>query len=346
MNKFCSTILCGLMVAPVAAQAEVEFGGEVVLGYGETAGTGSAYGIVTLNATDTQTIGSVDLTWSVQARGRTDQDDIGKLDADNLDASVELDFGTGGKLGLSTFSENPADFPWADGELFNRGSIGVMPTIAPRFDGVADTQIAAGAKSDPDLLLTYSNKFGKVGVDLVANPLGTFDGTEVAGVAKVEGTLKLPTSMGIYSVRVNDLKDAEMQVVFPMPKQGLTLIARHAINEGDWDDSRTNLVAMYRTKDMGIFKGAMLTHAMDANNKRTVLNLNFGYDDFGFKIAGDTDGDMAVEASYAFTENTSLLVGWDNGHDARNGFDDAAIPAPAFAPARDSAFEVAFVHSF
>lgn len=52
MNKFCSTILCGLLVAPLAAQAEVKFGGEVVLGYGETDGAGGAYGLVTLNDVD------------------------------------------------------------------------------------------------------------------------------------------------------------------------------------------------------------------------------------------------------------------------------------------------------
>lgn len=195
-------------------------------------------------------------------------------------------------------------------------------------------------------MLNYSNKFGKLGVEILANPLGTFDGTEVAGAAKVEATLKYPTSKGIYSVRLNDQKDVELQVVLPLREQGLTLIACHAINEGDWDDSRSNLIAMYRAKNMGVFKGGMIAHAMEDGNQRTVLNLNFGYEDFGLKLAGDTDGDFAVEGSYAFSEATSVKFGWDNGHDAFNGFDDSAIPAPVFAPARGSAFEVALVHTF
>jgi len=76
------------------------------------------------------------------------------------------------------------------------------------------------------------------------------------------------------------------------------------------------------------------------------LNLTFGADAWEVKLAGDTDGDFALEGSYAFSENSSLLFGWDNGHDMMEGFDDAAFPAPVFAAPRGSAFEIAYVHRF
>lgn len=353
MNKFCSTLIGSVMLMPAAAYADPTFGAQLVLGYGEVEGEGDSYAIVTSTVTDTHVFDSgVELTWNLRARGRTDRDDLGALDADNIDASLEADFGAAGKVGLTTFAQPVHDFPWADGELFNRGSIGVMPVIRKRYDGVADSQFDRPFnKVDPDLLLTYSNRFGPVAFDLVANPLGTWNGTDeddlISGpVPLIEGKLTLPTDYGIYSIAVNDLHDAELQAVYPMRDIGLTLIARHSINEGDWTDSRTNLAAMYRAKNMGIFKGAMLAYATDDTADRAMLGLTFGYEALSVKVAGDTDGDMAIEGDYAFSDATSFMFGWDNGHDAMEGFNDAAFPAPVFAPARGSAFEVALVHNF
>lgn len=351
MNVLNKAAILGIAMLPAMAQAEVKFGGEAVLGYGEIDGKGDGYGILSLTGTDTYEFDSgVKLTWNLRARGRTDQDDIGQVDDNNLDGSVEIDFGAGGKFGLTTFNDF-GQYPWADGDLYNRGSVGVFPVIKKRYDGVADSQFnSKREKVDPDLLLTYSNRIGKVGVDIVANPMATWDGNEESEMAgkfpTLEGKLTLPTKMGIYSIAYNNVEDAELQAVFPVRSLGVTIIGRRSINEGDWSDARNNLAVMYRAKNMGVFKGLMLAHAWDDAANRTMLNLAFGGEKWEVKVAGDSDKDFAVEGSYAFTDKASFKFGWDNGHDFREGFSDASFPAPVFAPARKSAFEAAFVYKF
>lgn len=362
MKKLLKTICCGALLLPAAAQAEVKFGGQAVLGYGEIDGVGEAYGIVDLTASNEYDLGGTKLDWKLRGRVRSDQDDIGKVEANNIDASIGFDFGAGGKLGFTTFIETYDQKPWADGDLYNRGSVGVFPVLQKRYDGVRDSQFTAGGpggqKVDPDLLLTYSNRFGSVGFDFAWNVLGTWDGFERSEMADgaeefalAEVKFTLPTEgYGIYSLELNDIGDAQAQVVYPMREKGLTFIARHSINEGQFDQYRTNLAVVYRPKDMGLFKGAFLAHALNDTTSRSVLSLAFGDDKWEVKIAGDTDGDYALEGAYNFTEQTALQFGWDNGFDNAggpgNGFDDDAFPAPVFAAGRGSAFEVAFVHKF
>lgn len=347
---------------PLAAQAEVELGGQVVLGYGEVGGVGDSYGILSTTIADSFELDNgTKFSWEARLRGRTDQDYLSGVDDSNFDVSAEFDFGTGGVLRLTTYNDID-QYPWADGELFNRGSVGVFPVIQKQYDGVTDSQFTAGGpggeKVDPDLLLTYSVDIGRVGFELNANVLGTWDGyerSEMTGggesIAIAEAKFTLPTrGYGIYSLMVNDIGDAEAQVVYPMRERGITLIGRYSINEGNFDEYRGNLTALYRPQDMGVFKGVFFAHAFNDSAKRSALGLTFGQDNWEFKVAGDTDGDVAVEGSYALTDSASLMFGWDNGFDNTggpgDGFDDDAFPAPVFAAGRDEAFEVAFVYNF
>lgn len=368
MKYFCGTIVCGMLVLPNVAPAEMKFGGEVVLGYGDVDkgpidhGTQGSYGILDLTLENEHDLGGVGLKWNLRGRGRSDQDDIGKVEANYIDAAVEFDFGTGGKLGFTTFVESYDQKPWADGDLFNRGSVGVFPVLRKQFDGVRDSQFTSGGPSgqkvDPDLLLTYSNDFGRVGFEFTANVLGKWDGRKGSQMANngdnfalAEAKLTLPTKgYGIYSAEFNDIGDIQAQVVYPMRERGLTFIGRYSINEGHFEQYRANLVAIYRAKDMGYFKGAFLAHAFNDDANRSVLNLKFGKNKWEANIAGDTDGDFALEGSYSFTDNTSLLFGWDNGFNNSggpgDGFDDDSFPAPAFTPGRGNALEVALVHKF
>jgi len=363
MKSLCSTIICGMLVLPGAAAAELKYGGQLVLGYGEIDGEGGeGYGILDLNLSNAYDFGGVKLKWDLRGRVRSDQDDIGDVEANNLDGAVEFDFGAGGKLGFTTFIDTYDQKPWADGDLFNRGSVGVFPVIQKRYDGVRDSQFTAGGpfgkKVDPDLLLTYSNKFGRIGFDFAWNVLGTWDGYKQSEMANAgenfaiaEAKFTLPTrGFGIYSLQVNDIGDAEAQVVVPMRDKGLTLIGRYSINEGHYDEYRGNLAVVYRPRGMGLFKGAFLAHAFNDDANRSTLSLAFGEDNWEIKVAGDTDGDYAIEGSYAFNDKSSLMFGWDNGFDnpggPGDGFDDDAFPAPVFAPGRGSAFEIAYVQKF
>lgn len=362
MKHLFRTICCGAILLPGVAQAEVQFGGQVVLGFGEVDSVGDAYGILDLNLSNEYDLDGTKLDWRLRGRLRSDQNDIGKVEDNNIDAEIGFDFGSAGKLGFTTFIETYDQKPWADGDLFNRGSVGVFPVLQKRYDGVRDSQFSAGGpageKVDPDLLLTYSNRFGRVGFDFTWNVLGTWDGYKKSEMANggdefavAELKFTLPTEgFGIYSLQINDIRDAEAQIVFPMPKKGLTLIGRYSINEGNADEYRANLAAVYRAKDMGLFKGAFLAHAYNDTASRSLLGLAFGDDAWEIKVAGDTDGDYAIEGAYNFNENTALQVGWDNGFDNTggpgDGFDDNAFPAPVFAAGRGSAFEVALVHNF
>lgn len=356
------TALCGLILAPAMAHAELDFGGQVVLGYGEVGSVGQEYGILDLTVADEQNLGNVTVSWNLRGRLRSDQDDIGQVEDNNIDGAVSFAFGEDASLSFTTFVETYDQKPWADGDLFNRGSVGVFPVIQKRYDGVADSQFTAGgpagAKVDPDLLMTYNNKFGRVGFEFTANVLGTWDGfsrSEMANAgenfAVAEAKFTLPTQgYGIYNLRVNDIGDAEAQVIYPMRERGLTLIATYSMNEGNFDEYRGNLAAIYRPRDMGAFKGVFFAHGFNDDSSRSVLGLTFAQDAWEVKIAGDTDGDFALEGSYAFSDTSTLMFGWDNGFDnpggPGNGFNDATFPAPVFAPARDSAFEVAFVQTF
>lgn len=362
MKHLLKTICCGALLLPAAVQAEEQIGGQVVLGYGAIDGVGQSYGILDLTASNEYDLGGAKLDWNLRGRLRSDQADIGKVEANNIDASFGFDFGAGGRLGFTTFIETYDQKPWADGDLYNRGSVGVFPVLQKRYDGVRDSQFTAGGptgqKVDPDLLLTYSNRFGSVGFDFAWNVLGTWDGFQrsemdngAAEFALAEAKFTLPTEgYGIYSLEFNNIGDAQAQVVVPMRDKGLTLIARHGINEGQFDQYLTNLVAVYRPQGMGLFKGAFLAHAFNDTAKRSVLSLGFGDDKWEVKIAGDTDGDYALEGAYNFTDQTALQFGWDNGFanagGPGNGFDDTAFPAPVFAAARGSAFEVALAHKF
>lgn len=344
--------VCALM-APGIANAEAKMGGSVIIGYGEVSGGASdGYGIANFTLSDTYKFDSGNsLSFDLRARARTDQNQISQVDDNNIDVKVELDLGSAGKIGLTTFNDY-GGYPWADGDLYNRGSVGVFPVLRKRYDGVADSQFnAARQKVDPDVLLTYSNRFGRLGLDIIANPLKSWDGNDesqmLAAFPTIEGKLTLPTDYGIYSFAYNDLEDAEVQVVLPLPKAGVTVIAKRTIEMGDWSDYLNNLAVIYRAKNMGAFKGFFLAHAFDSGgNTRSALSLNFAHGKWNAKIAGDTDGDVAIEGAYNFTENASLQFGWDNGHDMMEGFDDAVFPAPVFAPARNSAFEIAYVQKF
>lgn len=362
MKHLFKTVCCSALLLPAVAQAELQFGGQVVLGYGEVDSDGDGYGILDLTASNEHDLGGTKLEWKLRGRLRTDQNDIGEVEDNNIDASVSFDFGAGGKLGFTTFVETYDQKPWADGDLFNRGSVGVFPVIQKRYDGVRDSQFTAGGpggqKVDPDLLLTYSNKFGPIGFDFTWNVLGTWDGfkkSEMAGgaaeFATAEAKFTWPTQgYGIYSLQFNDIGDVEAQVVYPMREKGLTFIGRYSFNEGHFDQYRGNLAVVYRPKDMGLFKGAFLAHAFNDTASRSVLSLAFGKDKWEVKFAGDTDGDFAIEGAYDFTDKASLQFGWDNGFDNAggpgDGFDDDAFPAPVFAAGRGSAFEIAFVQKF
>lgn len=368
MKSLCSAMLCGMLVLPSAAAAELKFGGQVVLGYGEVdggpidPGANGGYGILDLTLENDHDLGGVGFKWNLRGRARTDQSDIDEVEANVIDGAVEFDFGAGGKLGFTTFIETYDQKPWADGDLYNRGSVGVFPVLRKQYDGVRDSQFTAGGpfgqKVDPDLLLTYSNQFGRVGFDFTWNVLETWDGFEKSEMdnnaenfAVAEVKLTLPTEgYGIYSLAGNDIGDLEAQVVYPMRDKGLTLIGRYSINEGHFDQYLGNVAAIYRPKDMGLFKGAFFAHAFNDDASRSVLSLAFGKDAWEVKVAGDTDGDFAIEGSYAFNEKTSLLFGWDDGFDnpggPGNGFDDDAFPAPVFATARGSAVEIALVSRF
>lgn len=362
MKNLYRTIFCSMLVLPTVAQAELKFGGQAVLGYGEVDGTGEGYGILQLNLGNNYDLGGTKVSWDLRGTARSDQDDIGQVEDNYIDGAIEFDFGGGGKLGLTTFIETYDQKPWADGDLFNRGSVGVFPVIQKQYDYVRDSQFTAGgptgSKVDPDLLLTYENRFGKIGFELTANVLGTWDGydrDEMADgadhFAVAEAKFTLPTEgKGIYSLLLNDIGDAELQVVYPRPDLGLTLLGRHSINEGHFEQYRTNLAAIYRPKDAGLFKGVFAAHSFNDTANRSVLGLAFGDDKWEVKVAGDSDGDLALEGSYAFNDSTSFLFGVDNGFSNAggpgDGFDDEAFPAPVFAAERGSAFEIALVHKF
>lgn len=363
MNQLFKTVCCGVILLPGLAHADIDFGGQVVLGYGEVEGEeGEAYSILDLTLANEYDLGGTKIEWSLRGRVRSDQDDIGEVEDNNIDAAVSFDFGSGGKLGFTTFVDTYDQKPWADGDLYNRGSVGVFPVLQKQYDGVRDSQFTAGGplgeKVDPDLLLTYENRFGAVGFELAWNVLGTWDGYEASEMANggdefalAEVKFSLPTEdYGIYNLRVNDIRDVEAQVIYPMPQRGVTLIGTYTINEGNTDEYRGNVAAIYRAKDMGLFKGAFLAHAFNDDNSRSVLSLAFGNDVWEVKVAGDTDGDYALEGAYNFTDNAALQFGFDTGFENTggpgNGFDDDAFPAPVFAQGRGNAFELALVYKF
>ncbi|MEN8833534.1 hypothetical protein [Pacificibacter sp.] len=354
MNKFMTTCAFVALIAPAAAVADVKTGGEVYLGYGNQGyhGDGMLGEISTYVMGDHTLDNGYVLEFKAQATLRTDQDMIGGLNDDNIDLSLSLDMQSAGKLSFTTFNEG--GYPWATGDVKDRGTYAVFPTVRKAYQEVFDSTTVNGVATDREMMFKYENRFGKLGVELITDPTRTFGSStnlddDEMPTSEIE--LTLPTDFGIYSIEANDIKDVRAQVVYPIRKAGVTLIASHELH-GESDRTRTRMTAIYRAKNMGVFKGVFLTHGFDQDsNSKTVFNTNWGGENWNAKIATDSDGDYAIEAGYDISDNLSLLAGYDSGvtnpgGPNSTGHDPANPIAPAFAAARDAAFEIGLKLTF
>ncbi|RPE71993.1 hypothetical protein EDD53_1130 [Pacificibacter maritimus] len=352
MTKFLTTCAVAALALPAASFADVTTGGEVYLGYGNLGiqGDGILSEVSTFVAGDHTLDNGFVLEFKAEATLRSHQSEIGGLDDDNIDLSMSLDMQSAGKLSFTTFNES--GYPWATGEIKDRGSYAVFPTVRKAYQPVFDTATIGGVVTDREMMFKYENRFGKLGFELITDPTRTFGSTtdlDDDEIPTSEIKLTYPTEFGIYSIEANDIKDVRAQVVLPLPKAGVTLIANHEWH-GESDRTRTRLTGIYRAKNMGAFKGVFLTHGFDQDdNNKTILSTNWGGDKWNLKVAADSDGDYALEAGYQITDSLSLLAGYDSGYENTgfigDGHDPAASP-PASAPARDEAFEIGLKLTF
>lgn len=353
MNKTTlSVAFLALAAAPQIALAEFKLGGEVYLGYGD-AGDDEEGALTTASAyvTDTLDIEGVGkLEYKLQANYRSNQEDIGYIDDNIGDFSVSLDMGSGGKLGMSTFG-TLGQKPWADGEIMNRGSVGVFPSVPRRFRAIGDKTLLVidgeTHKVQEDFRITYENRFGSTGLEIVADPFQLYGPVSGDHVVTADGTdrptaqikLTQPTPFGIYSIMGNDLGDIQAEVAYPVPDSGLVVIGSYAANGDDADLFNSDVTAVYHTDNAGWFKGFFATYTRGSFDlEKFVLSTEWGTDDFRLLIGADSDEDYAAEASYNLGKNAVVYAGWDSGHAFLNGFDDAYEP-PVFAPERDGSYE-------
>lgn len=346
MNHKLAGLLMAAAITPACAMAEVNYAGDIYLGYGNAGDEEGALAALSYTLSNEQELGNgFKLTYKAGIAARTNQDAVGEIDNDNLDLEFGLDMGAGGKLTVTTFNPH-GQKPWADGEIMDRGSVGVFPAIQPRFDGVGGVKAIVDngtvVKAEGEAIVKYENHFGKLGVEIKADPFGVYgpySGAETADLPDAQIKLTYPTQLGIYSIAANDQNDYLLNFVFPNVAPGLTVIGNLEVNNNDWNDTKSEVVASYRSENTGLFKGAFAIYALDSNSDVFVLSTNWGADNWNLMVGGDSHGDLAVEGSYKVNDRIEVLAGWDNGHDFIEGFNDAFNP-PVFAPARDSGFEV------
>ncbi|SLN60211.1 hypothetical protein AQS8620_02707 [Aquimixticola soesokkakensis] len=343
--------LTALALSPTLAAAEVKFGGEAYLGYGNAGDASGALAQLSVFATESFSFGDLGtLEAKVQANLRSDQDDIGYIDDNYVDFSAALDMGPNGKLSVSTFG-TLGQKPWADGELRNRGSVAVFPAVPRRYRAIGDKAalIVDGElqKVQEDFQIKYETHFGKLGVEMTADPFqiyGPVYGDDVVttdGSDRPLGEVKLtyPTAFGIYAFKANDLGDAQIDVVYPVKGTGLVLAASYASNGDDRALYNADLTAIYNTKDAGLFKGFFATYTKGTFDlEKFLVSTNWGGENWDVKIGMDSDQNYAVEGGYKISDTMTAYAGWDSGHEFLEGFDDRYEP-PVFAPERRESYE-------
>lgn len=351
-------VVTALAITPIAAQSEVDFGGESYLGYGNAGddlGGLSTLSIYATNQLEIGALGTLDL--KAQANFRSNQDEIGYIDDNHIDFSASLDMGQRGVLSLSTFG-TLGQKPWADGEIMDRGSVAVFPAVPRRFRAIGDvaalTVDGSMQKVQEDLRIRYENHFGKLGVEVAADPFhayGPVSGDDVVTVdgldrPTIQAGLSYPTEFGIWKVKANDLGDTQIDLIYPIKGSGLVLAGSYASNGDDRELYNADLTAIYHTENAGVFKGFFATYTEGTFDlEKFVLSTEWGGEQWSLKLAGDSDENFAAEASYNISDDITGFWGWDSGHALIEGFDDAYNP-PVFAPERSAAYEAGLKITF
>jgi hypothetical protein len=350
-------IACGaLSLTAVQAQADLTFTKEAYLGWGNAGDHDGALGVLTLGAAGEQHLdGGAVITYRGQLRLRSDQHDIGDIDSHPVDVELGLDLQEWGKLSFTTFSDH-GHFPWADGEIMNRGDVAVFPDIAPRYRPVGGISTFHGSdffRAEGDSKLTYENHIGAVQVKLIADPVYSYGGmgrskTDAAGfddLPRAEARLVLPTAHGIFSLDGNDLGDIRYSAIFPIHGSGVTFIAGQQVQAGDWAGKQTDLILDFKAPGDGLFKGVWAIYSDVPDDYNALVSVRFGRDAWEASAAVDEDGDAAIEGSYKVNKMATLYAGWDSGHAAWQGFDFNMFPPPS-AAARGAAVEIGLRMTF
>lgn len=359
--KYSIICLAAAVLVPVSAQAEFNTSGSLYLGYGNVAAGGEegGIGILSLQVDGKHQLSeAVELTLKGNLYGRTNQDDLPLVRDEPYDLELGLDFGAGGKLRFTTYGRCDAKAPpWVEGDLGNRGSIGVHPAVAPKFrcvGGNVPIFNAGPLVADTNAYFAYDYHNGPFGLELYYNPFLSYDrwsgddahtvvGMTVPGDGDLppqgEIVLSYATKPAILFAGSNDLGDWFGRAVIPVPAADLAVIYTHQYQNVSDNQHSDAFVLDWKPKDMGVFKGLFGLYVQDQTKDNLVLSANFGGDSWSFGFGADLDGDVAIEGGYKFNDNLEFVFGADNGFETNDGFDFAGFPPP-FAEGRGSAFEL------
>ncbi|WP_027487317.1 hypothetical protein [Allorhizobium undicola] len=342
-----------------SSHAEFKWGGEIYTGWGNRGISPGFYSVGNLHATNSfelDGLGTLDLKGQVNARSY--QGKVGYVDDNIFEFSASLDMGEAGTLAITNFNTINQN-PWADGEIADRGSMNVFPDVPRQFRHIQGniTGILIDGKVEAverDLAIKYKNHVGALQYEIITDPFKSYGSTwgsdavtyDGASIPVAEIHLTLPTGFGIYDASFNDVGDAEFFATYPIADTGLVLIGSYASNGDDRTKYNADITAVYNSKDTGLFKGVFLTYTQGTNDlRKTVFSTNWGMDQWTASLSIDSDGDMAAEAYYKFTDHVTGYIGWDSGHGAYEGFDWNYI-APVTAPSRGPSWETGIKITF
>lgn len=355
------------LLIPAATQAEINTHGSVYLGYGNVGAGGEegAIGVLNLNFDGKHQLNdSVALTFKGDLYTQSNKDDLAYMFDDTYDVELGLDFGDWGKFSYSTYARCDAQRPgWVDGDLGNGGSIAVHPRIAPKYRCVGGSVPIFNAGPlvvDANDYFSYTLHRGPFGMEIYYDPNLNYDdwsGDDARTVVNmtVPGDGDLPPEAEInlsYAfpkvivfAGANDLGDWFARSIVPVPSAGLAIIYEHQYQDAHENQHSDVLVLDWKPENMGLLKGVQTIYVRDETDSNMVVSTNFGTDQWTFGLAGDLDGDFAMEGSYQLTDNLEFLVGADTGFDDGDGFDFAGFPPPS-ADSRGGSFELGLRMNF
>lgn len=338
---------CILALYACPALAEPTFKQELYIGYSSEKNTVVQ---AQISATDKLEVGLGTLTLEGRLRYRSDQDTLDYVDDDIADIRLSYDMGRAGTLTFTTFSKFKG-YPWIDGEIMDRGSRAVFPSVSPLYRNVGGISAlrynGENIRADEDYYFEYTNRWGKTGLIARFTPYQKYGPVSGDDVRKPDGS-KLPMAELILDYQleriglrtgINDLKDIYYLASIKELVAGLKIDIGQQIREADYDDHQTLIGITYAPEGFKYFKRALVAYTVDRELESGVLSLWFGDGAWQAGFAVDTDGDLAAEASYDIAENATLVAGWDSGFADGEGFDPGKFPQFDPEP-RGSALEI------